>query len=393
VGRRTRGGIGLSTSVLTLEGESALPVAERQATRFDPTHHFAFVDGVQLHWAELGPSTGGPAVLMLHGMNDCYFSWASIAPALADKRRLLLLDLPGYGLSDRPDASYALEWYALVIAHWLEHQKLDEVDIVGHSYGGSVALELLLHCPQRIRRLAVVAPGGLGRDITFILRFAALPGLVESIGQPFMALCTRLALHITPNIFSPEQVEALCAMNARPGTARTFGRTVQDVVDWRGGQRRGFWERAAEIPRLPPMAVFWGGSDVIIPAAHGSAFADAVEGSLHVSFANCGHHVHHEQPQEFAQALGRFLDNEHAVPARIARTLGPSSAEALNLRQACVNQCKLTVNRQLQSFRAGVTWLELVVRACTRAFRRTTSPFSARPAATPGPSSWRSPRI
>ena len=100
----------------------------------------------------------------------------------------------GYGMSERPNASYELGWHAHVMAKWLEAVGLDKVDIVGHSFGGGVAQVMLLECPTKIRRLVLVASGGLGRQIAPVLRLASVPRVVELFGQRFMAFGTRLAL-------------------------------------------------------------------------------------------------------------------------------------------------------------------------------------------------------
>src|SRR5277367_5501594 len=143
---------------------------------------FTRVQGCDLHWVELGQ--GAPLVL-LHGLCDSHRTWSKVAPLLARHRRVLMLDLAGHGLSERPDASYALEWHARMVGAWLEALGLESVDLVGHSYGGGVALwMMLLEQRARIRRLALVAAGGLGRDVSFALRLASLPIVVERFGQP-----------------------------------------------------------------------------------------------------------------------------------------------------------------------------------------------------------------
>jgi len=119
-------------------------------------HRFARVEGVRLHWAELGDSPGQPPLVLLHGLNDCYRTWKRLAPRLARDRRVLMPDLPGHGLSARPDASYELRWYAHVMTHWLGVAGVRRGDVVGHSFGGGVAQMMLLQCPERIRRLVLV---------------------------------------------------------------------------------------------------------------------------------------------------------------------------------------------------------------------------------------------
>jgi alpha/beta hydrolase family protein len=124
-----------------------------------PTRHLLRVGGVHVHWAEAG--SGRPTVL-LHGVCDSHRSWRKVAAALGRTRRVLMPDLPGHGLSDRPDATYTVEWYGAIVGAWIDALGLKTFDLVGHSYGGGVAQVLLLTHAHRIDRLALVGAGGLG---------------------------------------------------------------------------------------------------------------------------------------------------------------------------------------------------------------------------------------
>jgi pimeloyl-ACP methyl ester carboxylesterase len=277
------------------------------------------VDGVRVHWAELGESTEKPPLVLLHGLSDCHRSWMRLAPRLARDRRVLVPDLPGHGLSGRPDASYELGWYARVLGRWLDTAGVDRADVVGHSFGGGVAQMMLLECPGRIRRLVLVSSGGLGREIAALLRVAgSIPLFVERLGQPFMGLFTRLARSATGSLHSSEDAARLSAMNAQSGSARAFARTVRDIIDWRG-QRRSFFARADELSALPPMAVFWGDRDAVIPFSHAEALANAVDGVRLTRFAACGHYPHHEKPDDFVNGLRDFLDGPGVRAARLRR--------------------------------------------------------------------------
>jgi pimeloyl-ACP methyl ester carboxylesterase len=275
--------------------------------RLAAAHSFRMIEGVRLHWAEVGRGPGHTPIVLLHGMNDSHLTWRRVAPALALDRRVLMPDLAGYGLSERPDACYELAWHAKMIARWLEELRLEKVDLVGHSFGGGVAQVMLLECPARIRRLVLVASGGLGREVNVALRLASLPGVVERWGQRFMGLGTRLVLRGQRAGFSPHEIAELCAMNESAGSARAFARTVRDVIDWRG-QRRTFFQRSGDLTEIPPMAIFWGSRDSMIPAAHGRAFAESVDGVEFALFEDCGHYLHHEQPADFVRVLRAFLD-------------------------------------------------------------------------------------
>jgi pimeloyl-ACP methyl ester carboxylesterase len=299
----------VSLGVGSLRPVSRTRKTVREPLWIDARHCFGVFGGVRLHWLELGEAGGRFPVVLLHGLNDAHLTWRRIAPELACDRLVLLLDLPGHGLSERPDASYRLSWYAEVVARWIEGLKLEQVDIVGHSLGGGVTQMLLLEprCRQRIRRIVLAAAGGLGQDIALALRLASIPTVVELFGQPFMALGTRLALAHWRRVLPPGHIAELGAMNAQRGTARAFARTVHDVIDWRG-QRRSFLARAHEITELPPIAVVWGDCDSVIPIAHGRALACAVEGAQFHQVSGGGHYLHHDNPRAFLRALHETLD-------------------------------------------------------------------------------------
>ena len=272
---------------------------------------FARVRGVDLHWTEQG---AGPPLLLLHGLCDSHRTWLPVAPLLARKRRVIMLDLAGHGESSRPDASYTLDWHAGIVGTWLAQLDLEEVDVVGHSFGGGVAQWMLLEHRKRVRRLGLESAGGLGREVGASLRWASFPFVVERFGQPFMSFGTTRALNAAGGAFSPLEIALLARYNARPGTARAFSRSVRDVINSRG-QHRPFLDRARDVHTLPPIALFWGESDPLIPVAHGITAAMQLQGVQLTRFPGVGHFPHRQVPERFVEAVERFLDAPDAPPA------------------------------------------------------------------------------
>lgn len=273
--------------------------------------HFTSVEGVGIHWADVGEASVSTPVVLIHGLTNSSLTWSRVAPLLAADRRVLMLDLPGHGQSARPNAGYALNWHAHITARWLAAVGIEQADVVGHSFGGGVAQMLLLECPQRLRRLVLVAAGGLGKGVGWWLRLASLPGVVEHLGQPFMALGTRLALRGAHDGLTRQDILTLSQYNSRAGSARAFARSVRDVINWRG-QLINFAHRAAEIEKLPPMLVVWGDRDRLIPIREGRAFATSLEGARFQAFPGCSHYLHNEQPDEFVRVVRAFLDDPTA---------------------------------------------------------------------------------
>jgi len=271
---------------------------------------------VTLHWTEVGQ---GPPVVLLHGLNDSHRTWREIWPRMPD-RRILMLDLPGHGLSSRPDAPYTLDWNATQVARWIERLDLRDLNVVGHSYGGGVAQWLLLKSRPRIRRLALLSSGGLGREVYPWLRLASVPFLIEAFGQRWMGPIAGFAMARATTSDARAEIALLTSYLRQPGSARAFSRTVRDVIRWRG-QTRNLFDRITDIAELPPMRLFWGARDTILPISQGTATAALLENCELVRFENCGHFVQWEEPEGFTSALQAFLDAGNAPPVHLRRAL------------------------------------------------------------------------
>lgn len=262
------------------------------------------VDGVELHWTEQGE---GSPLILLHGLADSQCTWGAVSAELARRYRVFGLDLPGCGLSGRPDASYSLDWQARVTASWLDRMGLPTYDVMGHSYGGGVALSLLLYRAKAIRKLALVAPGGLGSEVSPLLRLAAMGGLLEAAGQALIGPITRLIVRVHGRSLRDADRRLLCRINTFPGTARAFGRTVRDVINWRG-QTRHLLSRVHEVEQLPSIALFWGEQDRVIPMHHGKALCSLLENCSLWPVPNAGHFLHWQAPTALARAIVAYLD-------------------------------------------------------------------------------------
>ena len=296
------------------------------ASALEEKHLQVDLGEVTLHWTEAGQ---GPPVLLLHGLNDSHRTWREIWPRLPG-RRILMLDLPGHGVSSRPDAPYTLDWNATQVARFIEHLDLRSLDVLGHSYGGGVTQWLLLKCRSRIRRLALLSSGGLGREVYPWLKLASVPYLIEAFGQPWMAPIAGFAMARATTSDARAEIALLASYLRQPGSARAFSRTVRDVIRWQG-QTRNIFDRIAEVAELPPMRLFWGASDDILPISQGTAIAALLENCELIRFENRGHFVQWEDPEGFASALRDFLDSRNAPAARLS--LHPARPTRLSTRE------------------------------------------------------------
>src|SRR3954466_14462186 len=118
----------------------------------------------------------GPAVLLVHGITSSSRTWRSVLPALAEHYDVIAPDLLGHGRSAKPRGDYSLGAYASGIRDLLVALEIPRATVVGHSLGGGVAMQFAYQFPDRIERLVLVDSGGLGGEVSLVLRAATLPG-------------------------------------------------------------------------------------------------------------------------------------------------------------------------------------------------------------------------
>jgi pimeloyl-ACP methyl ester carboxylesterase len=276
----------------------------------------AVVRGVPISWSELG---SGPELILVHGLQDSHRTWRRVAPLLASSFRVLMPDLPGHGWSGRPDEAYTLPWYARILDEWMATIGVERAHVCGHSLGAGIVQWMLLAQRERIRRLALVDAGGLGREVGIALRLAAFPVLGRWFTPAVLRMAVPVALSVSPAAFGhmePEEVRIFLRMSRIPGTSRAFQRSLEAVIDV-SGQHQQTMTRAREIESLPPLALFWGERDPIIPVKHGRALVEASSGVTLTVYPGCGHHPHLDAPAAFARDLRAFLSDPDRPAARL----------------------------------------------------------------------------
>lgn len=268
--------------------------------------HKTIVNGISIAWSEIG---SGPPLVLIHGFQDTHRVWAKVAPLLADDFRVLMIDLPGSGLSDRPDAPYTLTWYARMIVAWMDAIDLKHAHICGHSFGGGIAQWMLLEDSKRIDRLALLAPGGLGREVGIWLKYVTFPVLGSRLTPLVVRRIIPLLMRFAPGIFgnrSLDEIKRYVKMMSVPGTHLAFQRSVEGVINL-SGQYMQTKQRAREIDRFPPIALFWGEDDPILPIKHGHSMLAQSTGLTLTTYPKCGHFPQLDMALTFAHDLKAFL--------------------------------------------------------------------------------------
>ena len=256
----------------------------------------------------------GPPVVLIHGMVNSSRHWEGVAQRLADHYTVIAPDLIGHGDSATPRGDYSLGAHAAFIRDLLSVIGVDRASIVGHSLGGGVAMQFFYQFPQRTERLVLVSSGGLGRDVSPLLRTAALPGAGGAAGARDAAAGAGAACAAWPRACAPaasrsgvylEAVERALRPLQRSGARKAFLHTLRAVID-PVGQRVSAFDRLYLLEAMPTLVV-WGERDHTIPIEHGRADPRGDPGQPFVTLPGVAHFPHIEDPGALAAALDGFL--------------------------------------------------------------------------------------
>jgi pimeloyl-ACP methyl ester carboxylesterase len=284
----------------------------------------------------------GPPVVLIHGMVNSSRHWEEVALRMAERHTVVAPDLIGHGDSATPRGDYSLGAHAASIRDLLAVIGIDRATIGGHSLGGGVAMQFFYQFPQRTERLVLVSSGGLGHEVSPLLRSAALPGasgLLALAAHPrFLALLAgagkRLRERGSPSGTYLQAIARALRPLEQPGSREAFLQTLRSVIDVRG-QRVSARDRLYLLGPMPTLIV-WGERDNTIPLAHGRATHEAAPGSRFETLPRAAHFPHLEDPEGLAEVLLDFLATTQ--PARLddadwAELLKPRAPRTRRMRR------------------------------------------------------------
>ena len=253
-----------------------------------------------------------PVLLLVHGIADSSTTWMDVLPGLARRFTVIAPDMLGHGQSDKPRHDYSLGAYANVLRDLMVALEIERATLVGHSLGGGIAMQFAYQQPLRCERLVLVSSGGLGREVSWILRALAAPGVEYLMPLIFPAAMRQagdvvssglLRLGLRPGVLANEW-RAYAALT-EPANRGPFVRTLRSVIDV-GGQAISAHDRLYLSSHLPTLIV-WGDRDRIIPVDHAIAAHESWKGSRLAIFHRAGHFPHVEDPGRFVETVTDFV--------------------------------------------------------------------------------------
>jgi pimeloyl-ACP methyl ester carboxylesterase len=272
------------------------------------------VDGIPFNYVDLGADASGKdPVVLVHGLGGQWQNWLENIPRLAQDRRVVAMDLPGFGLTPEPEDEdeITITRYGRWVNALCDGLGLEEIDLVGNSMGGYIAAEVAIQFPERVKRLVLVSAAGISSA-------EVLQAPILTIGRVATALASNTAAryrYLAARPITRHMSLALVARHPRlmradlayEGFFKGAGKPGFDDA-LRASLDYDFRDRLDDV-KVPTLIV-WGEKDSIIPTRDADEFERLIDDSRKIVMKDCGHIPMAERPQAFNDELVEFLDEE-----------------------------------------------------------------------------------
>jgi pimeloyl-ACP methyl ester carboxylesterase len=278
--------------------------AELEKRYFSSSPQIIDADGLKVYYKETGPQ-GAPALLLLHGFGSSLQAWDDWSVKLAQKYRVIRLDLPGFGLTGASPANdYSEEKDLAILTHFADKLGLEKFSVIGHSMGGKMAWSLAASQPERVQALVLMAPDGFPetKDIgTKPYEVPAIMGLIKYVLPKYLVRKSIEPAFAEADALNSALVNRYYDMLRAPGVrGAILERSNQTIY-------------TDPVPRLKaikaPTLLIWGEQDQMIPSTNAQSYANVLSNSTTVIVPKLGHLLQEEQPEKGLAAVIQFLDS------------------------------------------------------------------------------------
>ena len=259
----------------------------------------------------------GPPVVMLHGLGGTKVSFLPTQAALAQTHRTIAVDLPGFGDTDKPVGAYDAKFFAKWVVGLLDALEIDRAQIVGHSMGGRVAIELGMSHPDRVACLALMTPSlAWLRDKRWTPYLRLLRPELAFLQPAPRAIVERFVHAAVPGAkdgWSAAGIDEFLRSYLTPRGRVAFYAAARNIYLEEAGE---FWTR---LEAVEARSLFlWGRRDPLVPLGFSRHVRRALPAAEHVEL-DCGHIPQFERPAQTNAAVGRFLRGQPMHGGRTRR--------------------------------------------------------------------------
>ncbi len=243
-----------------------------------------------------GGSNGN--IVLIHGIGGFAERWSTVIPLLSKKYRVIALDLPGYGYSDKPSIDYTPEFFSKFVFDFLDSIGIRKTNMIGTSLGGQIVVECAITQNKMIEKIVLVAPSGMMKSSTPTLDAYSMAALYPS----YDTVKTAYEMMTGSNKVSTEAIEEFIKRMTQPNAKMAFMSTLLALKNV-----PPITDRLSNI--VVPTLLIWGKHDTLIPVKYANDFASLIKNCQLEIMENCGHTPHIEEPAKFSQIVLNFLNH------------------------------------------------------------------------------------
>ncbi len=270
-----------------------------------PVHRAVWLRALDVRLRAVSAGTGETTLVLLHGFGESLFTWRALVDPLATRARVLAVDLPGSGGSEKPDSGYDLARMTARFSDLLDRSTKGPVILIAHSMGGEIAASLAIERPDRVVALVLIAPAGWNVGLGGITATMG-PGKATAIGWYLSSRAFVLPEHDPEWLGEPDSAAGYTLMGDRAYRRSTT--SVLEEFDF-----RGLRQRFAEIRQ--PVLLLWGQRDPVIPYPIADSIMAVLPCASLVTFPTALHRPQVEIPDQVLGRIGEFLANPGCRPA------------------------------------------------------------------------------
>lgn len=267
--------------------------------------------GLSLHYESHGH---GKPVVLIHGLGINSHTWRHLVAPLSQHHRVITLDLKGHGMSPKPDDEmYSLYDQAGLVSRFIIEHDLRNVTLVGHSYGGGVALASAVYLnrtdPDRLERLVLIDSIAYEQSLPMFVRLLATPVLgpllIQLVPETRQIRSIMELTYYDDRLIESETVEQYAQSLRSPGAKSALLSTARQILP---ADLEAFAQLYRELG--VDTLILWGKEDEIVPLGIGQRLAFDLPNTTFEVLAETGHAPQEERPEETLRLIEGFLPDQ-----------------------------------------------------------------------------------
>ncbi len=252
-----------------------------------------YVGGVKVFYQTEGM---GEPVILIHGNGLSHGQWKYNIGTLSKSHKIYALDLPGFGLSDKPEVNYGVQYYVEFLRSFIDARHISNPIIIGHSMGGAVAAGLAAKYPQEVAGLALSDATGISPVGTLYSK--ELFDVFFSLSARSRKLFCRSMFYDGP---ASSLLDDIMLVSDNKESRNAFIKNCRDMMMY--DSYRISLLKSITAPTL----IMWGRNDMLLPVSDAQKYHDSIPGSSVKLFDKCGHIPNVERYEEFNRTVDEFL--------------------------------------------------------------------------------------